>query len=161
MNVSTVGGASYRCGTCSFELWHPIAELSVSTLGLYDDGRFPGRSLLALNQHHEEFVELHDELLTAYLHDLRTASTAIRAVTSADRLNYAVLGNAVPHVHFHIIPRIVAADPAPRKAPWESPLPRHPLPPEEFERLLNAVTATIGDLEPSTTSTDTNGRPLR
>jgi len=38
----------YRCATCGFELHHPIATLSVSALGLYDDARFPGRCILAL-----------------------------------------------------------------------------------------------------------------
>ena len=117
----------YACPTCGFSLWTPLAELGVSTLGLYDDVRFPGRCLLVLREHHDDLALVPAGLLRAYLDDVQRAGRAVREATGADRVNYAVLGNAQPHVHFHLVPRIKAGDPAPEKAPWETPLPRGPL----------------------------------
>jgi diadenosine tetraphosphate (Ap4A) HIT family hydrolase len=42
---------------------------------------------------------------------------AVKKIVGAKRMNYAVLGNAVPHVHAHVIPRF-ETDPNPNKSPW-------------------------------------------
>lgn len=75
----------YRCETCGFELWLPIAELSCSTLGLYDDARFPGRCLLVLHEHVEDLTTLPTAIAHHFLDDLRAAERAIRVVTGAGR----------------------------------------------------------------------------
>jgi diadenosine tetraphosphate (Ap4A) HIT family hydrolase len=131
--------ASYACPTCRFELWLPLAKLEVSTLGLYDDARFPGRSLLALHEHYEDLAEVGRALLSRFILDVKRAGAAIKGATGADRMNYAVLGNVVPHVHFHLIPRTLANDPVPRRPPWEHPAPVSPLPPHEVTRLSDAI----------------------
>lgn len=116
------------CNQCGFALWNPVAALTVSTVGLYDDARFPGRSLLTLNDHHDDFANLPADIAAALHADLSTYASALRSVTGADRLNYAVLGNAEPHVHWHIFPRQPHLEPAPTKSPWDDPRPRVALP---------------------------------
>lgn len=133
----------YVCATCGFALWRPLRRLSVSVLGLYDDGRFPGRCLLALDAHHDDLALVPPDLLAAYMADVQAAGSAIAAATGADRINYAVLGNAVPHVHFHLVPRVRASDPVPDKAPWETPLPKELLDPEERAAVSAAIAAAL------------------
>lgn len=133
----------YRCGACGFELWLTVTGLAVSTLGLYDDARFPGRCLLALDEHADDFSMLPRSLRERYLDDVQRAAQAITAVTGAGRINYAVLGNVEEHVHFHLIPRGRAGDPVPRKAPWAHPDPVHPLPAEEKQELIAALSAAL------------------
>ena len=116
---------NYKCSVCDFKLWNPITNhdlsvLSCSYLGLYDDARFPGRCIISYNEHVEDFayMELFD--MTAFMSDVQWAGRAIQEATGAKRINYAILGNAVPHVHAHLIPRY-GTDPVPNKSPWNHP----------------------------------------
>ena len=129
----------FRCDVCGFELFEPIAVLRVSTLGLYDDSRYPGRCLLALHRHEEDFAEMPRDLAVELLDDARAAARAIKAAVDADRINYAVLGNAEPHVHLHLIPRKWETDVVPGKAPWAHPQKASPLAPEQKSRIVAEI----------------------
>lgn len=129
----------YRCTTCRFELHHPIATLSASALGLYDDARFPGRCLLVLGDHAEHLDQLPSDLYHRFLADLRTAARAIRRATDAPRLNLAILGNVEPHIHAHLVPRGGEQDAAPRQTPWDHPEEARSLGPGEIERLVRRI----------------------
>lgn len=128
------------CHECGFRLWVPLGRLRVSQVGLYDDRRFPGRSLLVLDHHEEDLSALEGQLLTDYMADLRDLSAAIKAVTGAPRINVAVLGNAVPHLHWHVIPRQPDREPLPNRSPWDDPRKRLPMPTSQ----LRALRAGIG-----------------
>lgn len=129
----------YRCNTCGFELYHPIAALPVSTLGLYDDARFPGRCLLVLREHEEHLDQLAPEIFDRLMADIRTAMRAIRRATGTPRLNVAILGNVEPHVHAHLVPRGGPSDDAPSRTPWDRPSPARPLDPGEIEALVQRI----------------------
>jgi diadenosine tetraphosphate (Ap4A) HIT family hydrolase len=112
------------CEVCGFDLWLPLASLGVSELGLYSDSRFPGRSLLKLNGHWDSLEDLPDDVALEFLSDTRRSMAAIRRATGAERVNFAVLGNAVAHVHGHLIPRFPATESKPQSSPWDDPRPR-------------------------------------
>lgn len=134
--------AETPCFVCGFELWHPIAptpELSVSSLALYDDARFPGRSILRLDTHKESIEELSPEHASDFIHDIQKATRAIKGATKADRVNVAVLGNAVPHVHAHLIPRYRNNEPEPSKSPWDDPRPKVSLTKAMREQLMSQI----------------------
>lgn len=128
----------YVCDECGFSLWAPIGRLGVSSLGLYDDARYPGRCLLVLGEHHEDFAELPLDLTQAFVADAQHAGRAIRRAVSAERINYAILGNASPHLHFHLIPR-GDPDPAPSRSPWNTTVPQTSLPPGRRDRLVRSI----------------------
>ena len=73
--------------------------------------------------------------LTAFWIEVRAAATLIDAVFEPAHLNYDLLGNSVPHVHVHIVPRY-ADDPAPGR-----PLPFtfDPVPPAQFDEDLGKL----------------------
>jgi len=131
------------CEVCGFDLWKPIARLAVSTLGLYSDERFPGRCILALNEHHERWEHLDSELLHRLVDDSQIALRAIEAATGSARVNLAVLGNTDPHVHFHLIPRFPAVEPNPTKSPWDDPRPRRVLPAAREQELQQLIREAI------------------
>lgn len=108
----------YACSECGFALWNPVCQLDVSFLGIYNDDRFPGRSILALNEHFEHWEDLPTALLNAYVADSQRAMRAISKATGAARVNLAVLGNTDSHVHFHLIPRYPESEALPNKSPW-------------------------------------------
>ena len=133
------GVATVQCVTCGMSLWTPIAQLHETTVGLYDDARFPGRCLVMLNQHHDDLDEVDPDLAARAFADVRAVRRAIKKVTGAPRMNYAVLGNAEPHVHWHLIPRQPEREPKPHKSPWNDTRPSRPLPSDERRNLLERL----------------------
>jgi diadenosine tetraphosphate (Ap4A) HIT family hydrolase len=138
---------SYRCSTCGFQLFNPIAELQASTLGLYSDARFPGRALLVFRDHFGDFTTMPSGKSTAaFVEDMQTAGRAIQKAVNARRINYAILGNAVPHVHAHIIPRALEGDPIPNRTPWAHPDEVTPLSDETLAELSRKILKELGNL---------------
>lgn len=151
MTVSAPASMPYllpgmACAQCGFMLWLPLETLRVSTVGLYDDNRFPGRSLLALDEHYTDLLDVPDDVMRLYLSDLRDVRTAIAKVTGAPRINYAVLGNAEPHVHWHVIPRHPTDEPLPSNSPWQDPRPKEGMPPAALRRLASELRSCLSDL---------------
>lgn len=123
----------FVCPVCSFGLWLPLAKLKVSVLGLYDDARFPGRCILALNNHVEDFSIIESRVACDFFQDCQRAARAIQVALNVTRINIAILGNEIAHVHFHLIPRRPHDEPIPNRPPWEHPEPKYRL--SEAERL--------------------------
>ncbi len=135
---------SYRCSTCGFKLFNPIAELEVSILGLYNDARFPGRSLLVFKDHYGDFTMMPSGKATAaFTQDMQRAGRAIHDAVGARRMNYAILGNVEPHVHAHLIPR-TADDPIPNRAPWAHPDEVTPLSANTLAELGRKIVQILG-----------------
>lgn len=127
------------CGACGFELWHPIADLRVADLALYSDHRFPGRAILSLRDHYDGLQELPDDLALDFHRDVRDSIGAILRATGASRVNFAVLGNSVAHVHGHLIPRYPAEELLPESSPWDDPRPRGSLGRDRVDSLIEQI----------------------
>lgn len=106
---------------CGFQLFNPVVSLQVSHLGVYDDARFPGRSILMLDAHEEAFEDLSEGLMVEFMKDAQKAIQAIKMSTGVHRVNFAILGNTVPHVHAHLIPRYPDMESKPGSSPWDDP----------------------------------------
>jgi diadenosine tetraphosphate (Ap4A) HIT family hydrolase len=78
----------------------------------------------------------------AYWCDVHTVAQMIEQVFAPCHMNYQLLGNSVPHLHVHLVPRYID-DPSPgRPLPWEP----NPVDESEFHRqvrLLAEVARTI------------------
>lgn len=133
----------YHCAECGFELWVPIGMLNVTASGLYDDDRFPGRCLVALTTHVEHLDELDDDQLASFMSDVREVGRAVREVTGASRMNYAVLGNVYPHLHAHVIPRGGSGDAKPDRSPWQHPEPANSLGPQQLEEVVKQLRRSL------------------
>ncbi|MEK7204458.1 MAG: HIT family protein [candidate division NC10 bacterium] len=82
-----------------------IAELSVSTAFLYPDQAFRGRCLLTLREHYTELFQLTPAMRTALMEDVSRIAEALFRALNPIKMNYDLLGNLVPHIHWHVIPR--------------------------------------------------------
>ena len=127
------------CSTCNFELYNVIALLPNSTLGLYDDNRFPGRSILTLNKHYSHLEDIPDNELLMFMQEIKQAVASIKRTTKVDRVNIAILGNAVSHVHAHLIPRYPEQETFPNKSPWNDERELQPLNLLDKERLMDQI----------------------
>ena len=83
----------------------PVAELRVSRLFLLMDQSFRGRCVLELRDHYTEVNDIPKAQGLAFYEDLSDSVTAIRKVFHPDKVNYAIIGDLVPHFHVHLVPK--------------------------------------------------------
>jgi diadenosine tetraphosphate (Ap4A) HIT family hydrolase len=99
---------------------HFVAELRESIALLGENQGCPGWCVLILKDHHEHLADLPLARQTRLFEDVASAAAAIRQVLGPVRINYECLGNLVPHIHWHVIPRH-ANDPTPTLPVWGWP----------------------------------------
>jgi diadenosine tetraphosphate (Ap4A) HIT family hydrolase len=102
--------------------WDLVGQLSVSSLYLTKNQTYRGQCQLIFDSRHVARVDqLSQPEWTSLAADLFTAQQAITRVVTPDHVNVESLGNVVPHLHWHIIPRYVG------DAMWGAPIWRVPL----------------------------------
>lgn len=82
-------------------------------------------------RHVVEPTELTPDEAVRFWAELMHAGRAIERVFEPVKMNYNVLGNSVPHLHVHVIPRY-AEDPRPE---WPFPFPEKDPPPFPLEQV--------------------------
>jgi diadenosine tetraphosphate (Ap4A) HIT family hydrolase len=86
--------------------WDLVAALSVSSWYLPHNQMYRGHGILVFDPRH---VTRLDQLTStewqSYAADLHRAVRAIGDVCKPDHFNVESLGNIVPHLHWHVIPR--------------------------------------------------------
>ena len=81
-----------------------------------------GYALLIAKNHVEHLGDLQRIPREDFLNDMATLGKAVKRAFNAERINYAILGNEVSHLHAHVIPRFGAKDPIdPREPIWIVP----------------------------------------
>jgi diadenosine tetraphosphate (Ap4A) HIT family hydrolase len=86
---------------------------SIAFLGLWQFYR--GYCVLVSRRHAKELSELPDEVRRGYLDEMCLLAKAIEQAFRPHKLNYELLGNQVPHLHWHLFPR--SADEQDRLSP--------------------------------------------
>jgi diadenosine tetraphosphate (Ap4A) HIT family hydrolase len=92
-----------------------------------DDEHFPGFCRVILNSHVKEMTDLPAAERQRLMHVVFAVENAVREVVQPDKINLASLGNVVPHLHWHVIPRWLDDINFPDAiwaAPRRDPLPR-------------------------------------
>jgi diadenosine tetraphosphate (Ap4A) HIT family hydrolase len=72
-----------------------------------DDPNYPGFCRVIWNEHVREMSDLPAADRTRLNDVVWHVETAVRGVMAPDKINVASLGNVVPHLHWHVIPRYV------------------------------------------------------
>ncbi len=71
-----------------------------------DEGRaFPGFCRVIWNHHQSEMSDMSASEQRHLFNIVMATERAVRDVQQPDKMNIASLGNVVPHVHWHVIPR--------------------------------------------------------
>lgn len=112
--------SSAECPACG-GTW-PAAEQRIADLGLtvaylHDDQFFPGWTLLVLKRHATELFQLDREERGRLIEEVSAVAQTLVTAFGARKVNYELLGNQIPHIHWHLIPRL-PDDPAPREPVW-------------------------------------------
>lgn len=66
---------------------------------------YPGFCRVILNRHTSEMTDLPEAERQRLMQVVFAVESALRRLMGPDKINLASLGNVVPHVHWHIIPR--------------------------------------------------------
>ena len=88
---------------------------SVALLGPWQ--YYHGYCILIARRHATELFHLADDERRAYLEELTLLARAIMDCFHPHKLNYELLGNQVPHLHWHVFPRS-AEDPERLRPVW-------------------------------------------
>jgi diadenosine tetraphosphate (Ap4A) HIT family hydrolase len=93
----------------SCELCTPIADAvwrnEKYSVILVDDANYPGFCRVIWNNHVKEMTDLVPADRSALMQAVCKVEDAIREVMAPHKVNLASLGNVVPHLHWHVIPR--------------------------------------------------------
>jgi diadenosine tetraphosphate (Ap4A) HIT family hydrolase len=130
----------------STDEWDIVAPLSVSTLYLFRNQTYRGHCLLILDVRHATRPdELSLEEWLQFCADLHTVEHAIVRTLEPDHINIATLGNLMPHLHWHIVPRY-RSDPrwgAPIWLSQAADMADTRLDPKEHSRLVQSLRQTL------------------
>jgi len=80
---------------------------------------YQGYCILVARRHATELSQLDDRQRTAYLDEMCRLARAMEIAFRPHKLNYELLGNQVPHLHWHLFPRS-AADPDALHPVWRA-----------------------------------------
>jgi diadenosine tetraphosphate (Ap4A) HIT family hydrolase len=87
------------------EYGYTVADLGMSRLRLGANQFVPGYCVLICKKHVQEMYHLTLEERSRYVEDLVRVAQALDEVFHPLKMNFLFLGNAIPHLHCHIIPR--------------------------------------------------------
>jgi diadenosine tetraphosphate (Ap4A) HIT family hydrolase len=123
------------------EYGYTVADLNMGRLRLGARQFALGYCVLICKKHVREPYELNIEERSIFFEDLMHAAQAIDKVFNPLKMNLEILGNTIPHLHCHIIPRYFG-DPSPNG-------PLHPhenvplLTPQEYEERAKLIQAAL------------------
>ena len=114
---------------------------SVALLGSWQ--YYQGYCILVARRHAAELSQLSADERRAYLEEMCLLARAIETAFRPHKMNYELLGNQVPHLHWHLFPRS-ASDPEVLHPVWRA-LERGERDPAERSR-LQAATVSRPDI---------------
>ena len=137
-------------------------ESRVSVAKLNPDQAFEGYTFLTLKWHEEEIYRLADKDRKQFLEDMSLVASALSKAFNPDKMNYELLGNSMPHLHWHLVPRYTS-DPMWGRPIWAGNRRRKRLNAEVYELLTGKVEAAISNLKRGARARhkSSNNRPRR
>jgi len=125
------------CWFCEKQLGQPFYTGSMGDAHLERHPIARGHAIVIFRDRHvADFTSLTAAEVAAYWLDVHAVARMIEQVYAPCHMNYQLLGNSVPHLHVHLVPRYID-DPAPGKPlPWEP----KSLVASEFDRQVQRLT---------------------
>jgi diadenosine tetraphosphate (Ap4A) HIT family hydrolase len=93
------------CDSCGGELLWQDEVCRVIRVGGDEGAAFPGFCRVVWTTHVAELSDLTTGERQHLLDVVQAVERAVRTVVQPDKINLASLGNVVPHLHWHVIPR--------------------------------------------------------
>ena len=97
------------CKICE-KIWPPrdhfIGDLGLTKAYLFEDQFFAGWTVLVLEDHRTELFQLTCEERIGLIEEVSRVGEAMTKIFEVRKINSELLGNQVPHIHWHVIPRL-------------------------------------------------------
>lgn len=119
-----------------------IIELQHSYVILNSDQFFPGYTLLFTKNHVTELFHLDRDVRSALMEEVSLVAQTLFTVYSPAKINYELLGNMVPHIHWHIVPRFSSESLWPRPI-WAEPHEEKFLSPDEYRNQVEKIRGAL------------------
>jgi diadenosine tetraphosphate (Ap4A) HIT family hydrolase len=134
-----------ECPMCT--KWHAEPELRIAELArcyvlLNRDQFFPGYTFVVAKEHVTELFQLDRQARTEVLEEVTAVAAALYNLFRPAKMNYELLGNMVPHMHWHLVPRF-AGDPLWPRPIWAEPHDEVILSPSEYAGRIDAIRKAI------------------
>jgi diadenosine tetraphosphate (Ap4A) HIT family hydrolase len=129
------------CPICA--KWHDepeqrIIELDQTLVSLNRDQFFPGYCFVYTKEHVTELFHLDVEVRNTVMAEVCSVAEALYNAFSPDKINYELLGNMAPHMHWHLVPRR-ASDPLWPRPHWSEPHQELFLTPNEYRQRVELI----------------------
>jgi diadenosine tetraphosphate (Ap4A) HIT family hydrolase len=119
-----------------------IARLECCDLLLNRDQFFAGYCLLVSRRHVSELFHLSPAERQTMMEEVSRVAAALASLYLPAKMNYELLGNMVPHIHWHLVPRHLR-DPLWPRPIWSEPhTPRHLCAPE-YATIIAAIRGAL------------------
>ena len=93
------------CELCAQDGGEVVYRDEALRVVLVDDADYPGFCRVIWNAHSREMSDLAPAQRTRLMDTVFVVESAVRQVMQPHKINLASLGNVVPHLHWHVIPR--------------------------------------------------------
>jgi diadenosine tetraphosphate (Ap4A) HIT family hydrolase len=97
--------AKTACELCDSDAGEVLVRTEEWRAILVDDVNYPGFCRVIWNAHNKEMTDLAPDQRSSLMQVVCKVEQVIRDIMRPDKINLASLGNMVPHLHWHIIPR--------------------------------------------------------
>lgn len=94
-----------QCELCEQDGGEVIIKHQQLRVVLIDDANYPGFCRVIWHAHVKEMSDLAIADRSTLMQAVCKVEQAVREVMAPDKINLASLGNMVPHLHWHVIPR--------------------------------------------------------
>ena len=117
---------------------HFIADLGLSMAYLHEDQFFPGWAVVVFKRHATELFHLAPTERIQLMEEVSRFAQVLVETFEAHKMNYGLLGNQMPHIHWHLIPRL-STDPAPLEPVWRIPHDRVTLSADRLQQTIARI----------------------
>jgi len=111
------------CPMCT--KWHDEPDLRIAALEqcyvmLNRDQFFQGYCFVFTREHVTELFHLEKKVRAAVMAEVSSVAAVLYSSFAPAKINYELLGNMVPHMHWHVVPRFTT-DPLWPRPIWSEP----------------------------------------
>ncbi|GFO70088.1 HIT family protein [Geomonas limicola] len=119
-----------------------VIELTQTKVSLNRDQFFKGYCFVYAKDHVTELFHLDEAVRNQVMAEVTAVAQVLYNLFAPDKINYELLGNMAPHMHWHIVPRF-ASDPLWPRPHWSEPHTELLLTPQEYQERAAAIKAQL------------------
>ena len=120
-----------------------VAELDYCYVVLNRDQFFTGYCFVFAKAHVTELFHLDVTTRQGIIEEVNAVAAALSRVFNPTKINYELLGNMVPHMHWHLVPRF-SDDPLWPRPIWSEAHAEKLLSPAEYAARIGLIRAALG-----------------